>query len=346
MINFSLKKQSALLVDDRLTRKYLTGIDVAEGYLVITDEYAFFTDARYYSQAKTKMQTVGVKTYLFNGLSNIKDYLGSKKIKNLYIDYEHTSLAQASRLKDFKVKLKDCNSLLVEARSIKNQTELDNVKKACKIAQTAFYNCLPFIKSGITETYLKDKIEKEMVKLGAEGPAFDTIVAFGKNGAVPHHETGDTVLTENTAILVDTGCTVNGYCSDITRTVFYGQPSEKFVDCYNAVLQANLTAISNIENGTACNQADAIARKVLEEKGLAEYFTHSLGHGVGLEIHESPTLSKRSTAKLINGMVFTIEPGVYIDGELGIRIEDTVVLKDGKIERLYDDDKELIKIKI
>jgi Xaa-Pro aminopeptidase len=141
------------------------------------------------------------------------------------------------------------------------------------------------------------------------------------------------------------GCKVNGYCSDITRTAFFGKPSKKFIDCYNAVLNANQIAIENIGEKTLTDKADAFARDYLKEQGVGEFFTHSLGHGVGLEIHEYPTLSPKKSQVLENGMVFTIEPGVYFDGEFGIRIEDTVTLESGKIKRLFNDSKELLILK-
>ena len=196
----------------------------------------------------------------------------------------------------------------------------------------------------MTEIELRDAIEKNVKNLGGE-TAFDTIVAFGANSAVPHHETDSTKLTLNSPILVDMGAKVGGYMSDITRMAFFGTPSEKFCSCYDLVLKANLMALQNITENTLTDVADGYARNVLKDNGLDQYFTHSLGHGVGMEIHEYPTLSKKMSVPLKNGMVFTIEPGVYFDGEFGIRIEDTVLLIDGKVERLFSDDKKLLIIK-
>ena len=192
---------------------------------------------------------------------------------------------------------------------------------------------------GMTERELKKFVEDRMSALGGEGAAFDTIVAFGKNAAVPHHETGDAQLIANQAVLIDTGAKVNGYCSDITRTAFFGEPDDEFLKAYNAVLDANVKAEEEIYVGLSGKAADKIVRDVLTARGYGEYFTHSLGHGVGLEIHESPYLSPKSDEILDNGTVFTVEPGVYIDGRFGIRIEDTCIMENGRAKRLFTDDK-------
>ena len=180
-----------------------------------------------------------------------------------------------------------------------------------------------------------------MVKLGAQGLAFDTIVAFGKNSAIPHHVTGDTPLTENTVVLIDTGAKYKGYCADITRTYFFGKPNGKFIDRYNAVLDANLLAEEKIYVGLSVKDADNIARQSLKQVGLDNFFTHSLGHGLGLDIHESPSLSPKGEGTILENSPFTIEPGVYFDGEYGIRIEDTVYISGEKLIRLFTDDKTL-----
>ena len=197
----------------------------------------------------------------------------------------------------------------------------------------------------MTELELKDIIENYILEFGGEGTSFDTIVAFSKNSAVPHHKTGSTVLENDMPMLIDMGARYNGYCSDITRTFFFGNPSKEFISCYDAVLKANITAEQNIKCGTATDVADEFARNFLKEKGLAEYFTHSLGHGLGLEIHEYPTLSFRKKDILTENMLFTIEPGVYLENKFGIRIEDTVLLTKDGVKRLFTDSKELKIIK-
>jgi Xaa-Pro aminopeptidase len=183
-----------------------------------------------------------------------------------------------------------------------------------------------------------------MRDFGSSGVSFDTIVAFGQNSAIPHHETGDTILDVNQPILMDFGATFDGYASDITRTVFYGKPSEDFLSVYDAVLTANLMAEDRIVADITCKDADKIAREYLTDCGYGDKFTHSLGHGVGLRIHEEPTLSPNSNDIIKEGTVFTVEPGVYLNGKFGVRIEDTCYLTGGKTKRLFTDDKKLIVI--
>lgn len=345
MIKLPCQKNCAYLFTDYLTRKYLTGYSLDEGFLISDKDLCCFVDARYYLMVKPELEELGVKTMLYKSLQDIKGYLKEQGIKKLYLNFEKTTLTEYQSYKELKVKLVDGSKALKLARSIKTEYELEQIKKACDIAQTAYASAISKVKKGMTELELKDLIVTEMINLGAECESFDTIVAFGKNSAVPHHRTGESKLEDNSVILVDTGCMVNGYCSDITRTAYFGKPSEKFLSVYNAVLSANLTAIDNITDGTNALDADAYARNLLKDKGYGENFTHSLGHGVGLEIHEFPTLSPKKSDDLSNGMVFTIEPGAYFDGEFGVRIEDTVALINGKVERLFNDSKELKIIK-
>lgn len=344
MRNLSISKNSALLITDRQTRKYLTGVDIAEGFLVVSDDLTTLTDARYFSAAKITLSVAGVKAQLYTGEESLKRFLQSKKIKTLCVDFNKTTVNEYKRYSALGCKIKDCSKMLERSLSIKTQSELEKIKRACEIAQKTYYAAIKEVKVGITELWLKERIEKLYFEYGADGVAFETIVAFGENGAVPHHQTGETVLTKDVPILIDMGCTVGGFCSDLTRTAFFGRPSEKFFKCYEAVKQANLIAMRNITDKTTARQADGFAREYLKEKGLEKFFTHSLGHGLGLRVHEYPTLSKRKNYSLKNDMVFTIEPGVYIDGEFGIRIEDTVALINGKVERFYTDDKELLII--
>ena len=186
----------------------------------------------------------------------------------------------------------------------------------------------------MTETEVAAILEFNMRKLGAEGTSFATIVAFGAHGAVPHHETGTTPLKFGDVVLIDFGCKVNGYCSDITRTFLFGDDGkhEDFKKAYQAVLTAHELVKANLRSGMTGIEADAIAREYLKEKGYGDKFTHSLGHGIGINVHEFPSISPKGKNTLVDGMVFSDEPGVYFAGEFGIRIKDTITLKDGKVK--------------
>ena len=342
MIKLPLKEKQAFLITDRLTRKYICKFDLEEGFLLVGNKTFYLTDARYFYRAKPIIEQNGITAVLFNDYSDIKKLCAQLKLKTLFIDFERTMLSQYQTYKSFKVKLKDGSEILNLVKTIKNEEELSNIQKACEITQTALWEEVSRIKEGITELELKKSIENKMISLGADGVAFDTIVAFGANSAVPHHLSGETKLCKNSVVLIDAGCKVNGYCSDITRTYFFGEPTKKFINVYQSVYKANELALREIKSGVNGKEADDVARKYLSNCGFGEKFTHSLGHGVGLEIHEFPSLSKKSSALLKDGMVFTIEPGVYLDGEFGVRIEDTVVLKNGSVERLFTDRKDLI----
>lgn len=345
MKTIALKKGEAALITDRLTRKYLAGFDLSEGVLILGEKPAYFTDARYFYAAKDKIAPAGAEPILYAGTDVLKNYVEKNGIKTLYIDYDRTTVSECERYKTFGAEIKNCSEELMQLRMIKSEEELACVKKACEIIQEAYHNAIKLAKTGVTEKEIADKIRSEIIRLGGEGESFETIVAFGANAAIPHHETGETKLTENTAILVDTGALFNGYCSDLTRMAFFGTPDEEFKNAYDAVLTANLTAFDKIVGGMSGKDADAIAREVLKQRGYGDYFTHSLGHGVGLEIHERPNVSPRSRDNLDENAVFTVEPGVYLNGKFGIRIEDTATIKNGKAERLFTDSKELFVIK-
>lgn len=341
MRNLYFDGETVCLVTDRLSRKYLTGVDIAEGYLVIGDNTKYFTDARYFYAAKQKLDAVNIQSELYTSMDGVFDFIRKSGAKRVMIDYGIATVKEYNEYSSYGLEIGDYSKKLIEMRAIKSDDELERIKKACKIAEQAFWSAIDTVKVGISELQLKEEIEKNILSLGGEGASFDIIVAFGENSAVPHHETGDTTLKDNSVILVDMGALVGGYMSDITRTVYFGEPDEEFKSRYRAVLYANVIAEQKIVAGVTAKEADAFARDYLKEEGLDKYFTHSLGHGVGYEIHEFPTLSKRSDAIIEENMVFTVEPGVYFDGKYGIRIEDTVVVKDGRVKRLFSDDKSL-----
>lgn len=252
--------------------------------------------------------------------------------KNLGVPYPFINLARAEELKKEGFSLSDCMDALKNAMLIKTERELKQIARACEIAEDAFLRLLPQIKERMCEREVAALLEYEMRALGAEGVSFDTIAAFGANGSVPHHETGETRLRFGDAVLIDFGCKTEGYCSDCTRTFLFGDDKkhEKFKEIYAHVLAAHERVIERVAAGMTGQEADAIARGYLKEQGLDKYFTHSLGHGIGLQIHEYPVLSPRREDVLQDGMVFSDEPGVYIAGEIGVRIEDSLYMKDGK----------------
>ena len=217
---------------------------------------------------------------------------------------------------------------IVEALRIrKDREELALLQKAIDITDAAFDRVAPAIVAGDTEASVAWRLEMVMRELGADGPSFDIIVGAGPNGALPHHRAGDRAIREGEPIVIDMGARYKGYCSDLTRTIVLGTPDDTFRRVYDVVLGAQLTAMATVRAGMTGAQADGLARTVIQEAGYGDHFGHSLGHGVGLAVHEQPRVGPTATETLEEGMVFTIEPGVYLSGWGGVRIEDIVILE-------------------
>lgn len=346
MLNkFAFDKYDVALITDEKERLYYLGFHSTAGYVVVTkDETFFVVDNRYFKAAEKALTKKGVKVISGADYSVFKEIADKINATTVGIDFTKVTLSGFEVLKKLGYDYVDISQELVKMAAIKSDEELKNIKKACDIAEKSWLAVLPFIKEGITEKQLAAELEYNFRKNGAGGTSFDTIVAFGKNAAVPHHETGDTKLKKNECVLMDFGCTYKGYCSDMTRTMFFGTPDEEFEKVYLAVLLAHKTAAEKIKAGITGKDADKYARDVLDSLGYGKYFTHSLGHGIGVNIHEFPTLSPKGEATLEDGMVFSDEPGVYINGKFGVRIEDSCYMLDGKFHTFMKDDKSLVVI--
>lgn len=320
---------------------YHTGFYVDDGFLIILNGVNhLLTDGRYIESAHKK---ANAKCYLLKDYPLI-DFLKNNGAKSVGIIFNFTSASLYSKLISNGFKVFDCESEFNKIQAIKSVNQIQAIKTACSITEKAFYQTLPFIKKGVTELEVAGELEHNYKKLGGK-VGFETIVAFGEGGSVPHYETSSKKLDYGMPILMDFGCSYQGFLSDMTRTMFFGEPTKKFLVAYEAVKNAHLVAVNNARAGMTAGEVDLFARGYLKEFGLSEYFTHSLGHGVGVKIHEYPTIKPSSETVIENGMVFTIEPGVYFEGEFGIRIEDTVTVQDGKIISLMQSDKELITIR-
>ncbi len=336
-----MSENFAILLDDSDLILYYIGFLTEDSYLVILNgNKVLFTDMRYYESA-IKLKGVEVK---LNEQFSVSNFLKSNNIKTVKIPFKYTSLAFYKMLETDGFEILD-NSLEIEnSTSVKSEREILNIEKSCEICEKSFYDILPFIKEGITENELLAELEYAFKKNGAEKSAFNGIVAFNNGSSIPHYKTGDVKLKKNSTILMDFGCSYKGYLSDMTRTLYFGKPNSEFLSCYELVKNAFNLAFSGITANMSCKDADSIARSYLTKNGYGEFFTHSLGHGVGVKIHESPTLSRKSDYVLQNGNVFSIEPGIYIQGKFGIRIEDTVYLKNDKCVSFMKSDKNLIVI--
>ena len=244
----------------------------------------------------------------------------------------HAALVKANREADVRTRLRLVKTydLIDRLRAKKYPEELQLLQHAITIADQAMDEVAPTIEQGMTEKLIASHLEMAMRKRGAENVSFDTIVGAGPNGALPHHRADDTVIERNQAIVIDMGCIYEGYCSDLTRTFIVGSPNDKFKRVYGKVLEAQLAAEETIETGMTGQDVDAIARDIIKASGHGDDFGHSLGHGVGLAVHEFPHVGPRAEDVIENGMVLTIEPGIYLSGWGGVRIEDMVVMENGK----------------
>ena len=328
----------AVLTSAEDLRLYLTGFHSTFGY-VLTDKSGtvFYTDMRYFEAAEEKLKGTEIKVLPYKSIT-VYDII--KPYKKIALALDKITANEYIQFKQKGFEVCDSTPAFNSAMLVKTAAEIENIRTACKITDKAFTQLLSTIKEGQTESEVAAQLEYLMRKFGASGTSFDTIVAFGKNSSVPHHETGNTKLKFGDVILIDFGCKANGYCSDCTRTFLFGDDGKKeeFKKKYQIVLEAQKLVKEKVKEGFTGSRADAVAREHLKKYGLDGNFTHSLGHGIGINIHEAPLVSPKSEDILKNGMVFSDEPGVYFKGDFGIRIEDTICLNNGKIESLTNTD--------
>lgn len=328
---FAQTGADALFLEQDFLRRYITGFYSTDGYVVYDGKTCtFVADLRYFEAAGDALKDSAIRVVEGSFDRALSLVAGCK---TLGVPYPFVSRAACARLEERGFALTDCIPALREAMKVKSAFELDCIARACDMAEEGLLHTLPRIKEGMTERELAAVLEYEMRMQGADGTSFETIVAFGKGSSVPHHETGDTRLKFGDVVLIDFGCKTQGYCSDCTRTFLFGDDGrhEAFKKTYAAVLEAHERVKETLVSGMTGREADAIARDLFAAKGLDKYFTHSLGHGIGLQIHEYPVLAPRGEEVLTDGMVFSDEPGLYFAGEYGIRIEDSICLENGKV---------------
>ncbi|MCL1788857.1 MAG: aminopeptidase P family protein [Oscillospiraceae bacterium] len=336
----------AALVTSPVNRFYITEFKSSYGIVVVTKtRYYFLTDARYHEKALKSLEGSPYKVILIDDLNNqgLKkqlEYIFIKhNIDSVLVESHTMTISGLEMYKkmfpqiefDKSARLSD---LIEKKRAVKTPGEISKIESAQRIAERAFGKLTSKLKAGMTEKQVAAILNYYMLELGADSPAFDTIVASGKNSSVPHATPSDKTLEQGEFVLIDFGAVVDGYHSDMTRTVVMGRPTETMKRVYDAVWSASTDALKAIRVDITGNLLDSVARSTLEAWGYESYFKHSLGHGTGLEVHEKPSLSIKSknNVTLRENMVITIEPGVYIPGKFGVRIEDmAVVTKNGCI---------------
>ena len=332
---------AAALITDELNQYYLTGFRYTDGYVLVTPAKTYLLcDFRYLEAAEKVPGVVAVDTKN-NGLKTLVYDLG---IKTLYYEDLSMTVATLSRFQDAypDVSFLPLGNKLLRLREYKEADEIDAIRRAQKITDKAFKHILGYIKPGVKETDVALELEYCMRRLGAESTAFETICVSGASSSLPHGVPQNRKLRKG-FLTMDFGAKVEGYCSDMTRTIVIGKADSKMRKLYNTVLEAQLAALDFMKNGVTGKDADKVARDIID-KDYPGAFGHSLGHGVGLFIHEQPGASVRAEQTFTDGHVVTVEPGIYLPGKYGCRIEDMVIFHDGICEDITKSPKTLIEI--
>lgn len=343
------REVDALLVTNLVNVRWLTGYTGSNGVALVGvhDLRCFVTDFRYVTQAREQVsgfeQRVGENDLLDEAVAALPD--GDLR---LGVEDQHMAVRTFDRLREAlpaSVELVPAGGGVEQLRAVKDDEEVARVRAAAELADAALQATIAGGLAGRSERDVALALEAEMRRLGAERPSFDTIVAHGPHGALPHAVPRDVEIAPGTLVTIDWGAQLDGYCSDCTRTfAAAAAPSAAAREVYELVLRAQLAGLDAVAPGVSGRDADAAARAVIEEAGHGEHFGHGLGHGVGLEIHEAPRLSKTSGATLEAGQVVTVEPGVYLPGQLGVRIEDLVLVTGDGCERLNGLPKDLVVV--
>lgn len=340
------KNIGAVLLTSDVNRNYMTGFTGDESFTIITDNKALFiTDSRYMEQAKQQVEGYEILEYKIDIVAFIADIINVEKIERLAFEDTYITYDNYKKYKEnFKCELVPLEGIIENFRILKDELEIEKIRKAASIADKAFEHIQSFIKPGVSERDISIELEFFMKKQGASALSFPSIVASGVRSALPHGAATDKLLKEGEFLTLDFGCVYEEYCSDMTRTVVVGKPNDKMLDIYNTVLKAQEAALCAIKPEVSCFDVDKIARDIIKECGYGEYFGHGLGHGVGRIVHESPRLSPKSKEILKAGMIVTDEPGIYLPDFGGVRIEDLVLVTKDGYEVLSKSPKELICI--
>ncbi len=332
------KRLDGIIISQPENRYYLSGFNGSAGYLIITQDKAVLTtDFRYTEQAANQApdyEIIRIKGKLdgwFPGLVsslNIRRLGFESEVINLV---EYRKYRNSLKKKGIPAWLIATSGIVEDLRILKDTDEIRCIEKAVEIADKAYTGMEDNIKPGMTEKRVAWEIEKSLREKGSEALPFEVIVASGPNAALPHYQPSDRAIREGEPVLIDMGARYGGYASDLSRTLSMGKPDDTFLKVYNTVLDAQETAMSIIKGKMTGHTADNAARKIIDKAGYGDMFGHSLGHGVGLAAHELPHVSPDSKDILSDGMVFTVEPGIYLSGWGGVRIEDTVVMENGRV---------------
>ncbi|MFD1175897.1 M24 family metallopeptidase [Paenibacillus puldeungensis] len=333
------------LISSPFNRRYVTGFTGTAGSVVITKDRAWLlTDFRYTRQAAQQAKEYEIVQDTGQTLAQIREKLDEAGVRSLAFEKNHVTYAGYDAYeKSFQgIELVPTENIIEKLRGIKDEWELGRIRKAIEITDKAFEHILGFMKPGVSEREVSAELEYVMRRNGATSSAYPTIVASGVRSSLPHGLASEKLLGENEFVTLDFGASYEGYCSDLTRTVFIGEPTERHQEIYRIVLEANQTTLSGLKPGMTGKEGDSLARDCISGYGYSEYFGHGLGHAFGLEIHEPMRFSQKTEDILEPGMILTVEPGVYLPDFGGVRIEDDILITDTGIEVLTKSSKELI----
>ena len=341
------KELDAVLITDEKNQRYATGFAFTDGAVVVTREHAYLiTDSRYVEAAEQAV-TERTKVILFGQnrrlVPCIQEILQNEKIEKLGAEEEKLSYQEYLRYeKALDLHLIPAQEIFQDLRASKSEDELEYMRAAQRISERALEDVLGLIRPGITEREIAAELNYRMMRYGAEGNSFDTISITGKKTSMPHGVPGDEVVRDGDFVTMDFGCLKGGYCSDMTRTVAVGHVTEEMRKIYDIVLEAQLRGIENARAGITGAEIDKAARDVIANAGYGAYFGHSFGHSLGLDIHEAPNAMPRSQTIMPEGAVISAEPGIYLPGRFGVRIEDVMILRKDHAEVITAAPKQLI----
>ena len=343
-----LSTGEACLVTSPENRRYLTKFPSSDGCLLITKtESVFLTDSRYIEAAQAAIKNCSSVELLKSLKAQLPELCKKLGVTSIFTEAEKISVAEFKTFSEIlpcPCKAEMLDDAVTALRRIKTREEKEKILAAQAIAEKAFDNILGFIREGVTEKEIALELDYFMLRNGAEALSFETIAVSGANSSMPHGVPSDKKIEKGDFITLDFGAVVDGYHSDMTRTLAVGAVSSKQAEVYETVLRAQLASLESLAAGVTCKAADAAARDIITAAGYGENFGHGTGHGVGIEIHEAPRLSPKSDAVLIPGDVITVEPGIYIPGEFGVRIEDMAFITANGCENLTKTPKSLIII--
>ena len=337
----SEKEIDSIFISQPENRCYLSGFDGSSGFLLITAQNTILaTDFRYIEQAKSQAPDYKIFRVTDDVGKWFPELIAELDIKRLGFEAEHITFAMHRQLCDIlnkgesQSKLVPVDGMVESLRAIKEPEEIELITKAAEITDAAIEYAQDKIHTGMVEREVAWEIEKFLRENGSETIPFDVIVASGPNSALPHAKPTARAIHTGEPVIIDIGARVGGYSSDLSRTICLGTPDDTFNKVYDAILGAQLAAMAIIKEGMTGSEADNLARIIIEQAGYGEAFGHGLGHGIGLAPHEQPRLGPNSSECLADSMVFTIEPGIYLEGWGGVRIEDLVVMENGKVREI------------